>query len=138
MTTKTCTGCHETLPVDAFSRDARQKDGLFYRCKACEKRRLLEYRHRKYGTVDRLEAQEGRCAICQEPLGLADAQHDHDHRCCPARTWSASNCPRCFRGLLCKPCNLGLGQFRDDPGRLRAAAAYLEAHTPQGASAGSV
>ena len=127
MTTKACTGCHETLPLELFSRDARQKDGLFYRCKSCEQRRLVEYRHRKYGSHDRLEEQGGKCAICQAPLALADAHHDHDHQCCPARTWSASNCKKCFRGLLCRGCNIGLGHFEDRPERLRQAADYLEA-----------
>ena len=32
------------------------------------------------------------------------------------------------RALLCSPCNLGLGHFRDDPERLRSAISYLEFH----------
>jgi hypothetical protein len=51
------------------------------------------------------------CAICgsmQELVG------DHDH---------SSGRPR---GILCRKCNLALGNMEDSPERLRAAAAYLE------------
>ncbi|MGY1810474.1 endonuclease VII domain-containing protein [Blastococcus sp. SYSU D00669] len=60
-----------------------------------------------------LEAQGGLCAICE----LAPAAHvDHDHE------------TGAVRQLLCFNCNGGLGQFKDDPAVMRAAAAYVERH----------
>jgi endogenous inhibitor of DNA gyrase (YacG/DUF329 family) len=65
-----------------------------------------------------LERQDGKCAICSssEWIGKHNKPHvDHDH------------VTGKIRGLLCGRCNAGIGQFQDDPARLRAAAAYLEA-----------
>ena len=59
------------------------------------------------------DAQGGLCAICQ----TAPAVHvDHDHE------------TGAVRALLCFNCNGGLGQFRDDPALLQAAADYVERH----------
>ncbi|MFE2407116.1 endonuclease VII domain-containing protein [Kitasatospora sp. NPDC059408] len=58
-------------------------------------------------------AQEGRCAICNRPAELVV---DHCHR--------TGN----VRELLCGTCNSGLGHFKDDPIRMRAAATYIEKH----------
>lgn len=62
-----------------------------------------------------LEEQGGLCKICfrVDPAGRNLAV-DHDH---------ATNK---VRGLLCSSCNIGLGNFRDNPSLLRAAALYLE------------
>ncbi len=69
-------------------------------------------------------AQGGRCRICQSAITRTQAQTDHDHGCCPG---TANSCGECVRGLLCRPCNQGLGYFRDNPARLRAAAQYVTA-----------
>lgn len=61
-------------------------------------------------------AQEGRCAICNEPMLRPNVDHCH--------TGGQ------VRALLCSPCNTGLGSFRDDPERLAAAITYLRAHMP--------
>jgi len=72
---------------------------------------LAEYR-------ELLVKQEGRCAICgraaelfKKGLGV-----DHNHK------------TKRVRALLCPPCNTGIGLLQDDPGILRAAALYVEAH----------
>jgi hypothetical protein len=64
-----------------------------------------------------LDAQGGGCALCGvRPKRLASLHVDHDHE------------TGAVRGLLCIGCNQGLGQFRDDPELLRAAAEYVERH----------
>jgi hypothetical protein len=61
-----------------------------------------------------LEQQGGLCAICK----AAPANHvDHDHA------------TGVVRALLCFNCNGGLGQFKDNPGLLHAAAYYVAFHT---------
>lgn len=69
-----------------------------------------------------LEDQGGGCAICEATTD--DPKHhrsflDVDHT--GGRGKEAT-----VRGLLCSPCNLGIGKFYDDPDLLRKAAAYLE------------
>lgn len=61
------------------------------------------------------DSQGWRCAICGEvdPRGRA-LFVDHDHE------------TEEIRGLLCSGCNLGIGNFEDDPERLLMAAMYLK------------
>jgi hypothetical protein len=84
---------------------------------AKERRRTL----RKYG-IDQgtwnemIERQGDRCAICRtdKPGGRGELWHiDHDHE--TGR----------IRGLLCHSCNVGIGNFRDDPSLLIAAVKYI-------------
>jgi hypothetical protein len=68
-----------------------------------------------------LAAQDGVCAICQQPERYIDARTgeprrlavDHDHE------------TNRVRGLLCGRCNRSIGQFADDHERLMRASDYL-------------
>lgn len=62
-----------------------------------------------------LEAQDGRCAICQKKVLTDNGLHvDHDH------------ITDTVRGLLCGNCNRGIGCLKEDPIILASAIAYLE------------
>jgi hypothetical protein len=69
-----------------------------------------------------VEAQGGKCAICNSPEvtthkgRLRQLSVDHDHL--TGR----------IRALLCGACNTGLGSLQHDPTFLEAAIAYLDAH----------
>lgn len=66
--------------------------------------------------------QKNLCAICHKPETFVD------HRTGSIRRLAADHCHRTGkpRALLCLECNVGIGKFHDEPGRLRAAAEYVE------------
>jgi hypothetical protein len=74
-----------------------------------------------------LIAQTGRCYLCEEPMTEKVVHIDHDRSCCPDNR----SCGKCIRGLAHQKCNQGIGQFGDDPERLRLVAANLEHATIQ-------
>jgi len=142
--TKTCGKCLETKPLDEFHRNKNMKDGRVSRCKDCAKEASTQWRlenrdpeaqreymrrwhdmnrGRRYGLTPleylRLEeASGGVCAVCgQPPSGKRDRLVvDHDH------------VTNKVRGMVCHPCNSGIGLFQDDPERLRAAAQWVQTH----------
>lgn len=65
-----------------------------------------------------LKQQQGKCAICEDDDNGRALAVDHDHNTGKVR------------GLLCTNCNNGLGRFKDNPERLRAATLYLERAIP--------
>ena len=144
-TEKHCPRCANVKPIDQFGKRpngkpkgyCRECDAMYQRTHSSsddgrKQRRqarskwndnnhgyFIQYRYGITGKdYDRmLTEQGGGCAICgaSSPGGrdkVFAVDHCHD-----------SNV---VRGLLCPPCNRGLGQFADDPQRLRLAAAYLE------------
>lgn len=62
-----------------------------------------------------VDEQDGQCAICSEiPSGLLCVDHNHE-------TGEV-------RALLCRPCNLGIGNLKDSADRVEKALAYLRKH----------
>lgn len=105
--------------------EQRRRDGRL--SASSRKNRLKRYGLTQESFDELLASQGGGCAICGsvEPRTHHGRWHiDHDHACCVASN-DQPTCGNCVRGLLCGPCNTGLGQFADDPDRLDAAARYL-------------
>ncbi len=145
-----CRVCHVMLPLSEFHKQHTMKLGVRKICKKCNSDvaaewndanldRVLDNRLRRdFGiTLDdynvMLEAQNGLCAICGEPpritLGRESQRReerrqgrqrapqlvvDHDHETGK------------IRGLLCVPCNRGIGFLKDDTVTVRSALKYLE------------
>ena len=130
---KWCPRCRAELPKAAFGSNASSNDGLTAYCKPCHDtvaraNRLLRHGStrnfhlmRRYGiTAEQFDAmaaaQGGLCLLCR----VRPPKHvDHDHLTGKVR------------GLLCSGCTQGLGNFKDDAARLRAAADYVEQHSWQ-------
>jgi hypothetical protein len=127
---KWCPDCDSVKPMTQFPTARNNKSGRHTYCKPCHNARgraTLErvggartyHLKRRYGISAEeadamLQTQNGVCAICK----AAPAVHvDHDHA------------TGAVRALLCFNCNGGLGQFRDDPQLLHAAAYYVQFHT---------
>lgn len=78
---------------------------------------------RKYGvSLEELQTlrdtQQNKCAVCEDDLKDGfDVHVDHDHK------------TGAVRGILCRWCNTGLGQFRDSEDRLIKAVQYLQRNT---------
>jgi hypothetical protein len=136
---KTCTKCGEDKYINEYTKRSKSVDGLQHQCKKCTRLRLAAYRKdkpdvytstsrkcnlKKYGLTpesftDLAERQSYSCAICFKPLDLSRTGKgkfavDHNHA------------TGAVRGILCAPCNLGIGKLADSPTILRSAAHYLE------------
>lgn len=132
---KTCVRCSESKAFSEFDLHAGCRDGFRRECKACmakyQKTQRAEYRgeaSRRYSLKKNfgitpeqydqmLAEQDGKCAICKSDDPIRTASRffsiDHDHK------------TGAVRGLLCSPCNSGIGMLKDDPEILLSAINYL-------------
>lgn len=138
MQTKICTKCTLEKLLNEFSIDKRQKLGHRPECRECSrnsrKEKLFIYRetnkarlkeikrNSKIRTLYGLEKedfekmvllQDNKCAICSLSVEV-NLCIDHCH------------VTGKVRGLLCKNCNLAIGNFKDDVELLQKAIKYLE------------
>lgn len=143
----TCKVCGETKQVSEFRRKRLRKDGTTYyfpMCKVCERKQNLQrhydkyrdnqharksgYRYilkTKYGLSETdfsnmYEKQNGKCFICGDAIrnpfiSMSGKNQAVDH------CHETGN----VRGLLCKPCNTGLGMFQENETILLKAIDYL-------------
>lgn len=111
---KRCPGCYELRSLALYSRtQVRGLNGVASRCLPCSV--SSRYDISAQGYLDLLEAQNASCAVCSRKPELPCTLHvDHCHQTGKVR------------GLLCRPCNLGMGYFRDNTANLKSAVAYLE------------
>jgi len=126
-----CQGCG--IEFDSIRSQIERRSGGKFHSRDCwrayraanKQTRLAKLLRAEHGmTVAEYEAlltrQGGVCSICGRApaeVGRKRLVVDHDH--VTGRV----------RGLLCDPCNLGLGAFADDTGRLVSAVRYL-GHPP--------
>lgn len=102
--------------INAWARERRANDPAAERMRSW-KQAGVPCTEVKYQEL--FATQGGCCACCHTPLAVLRGKNlvvDHCHETSK------------IRGLLCHNCNLGLGNFKDDPNILRAAADYIEAH----------
>lgn len=122
MKLKKCGICKIEKPLNAFGNDGGA-NYLRYECKECasEQAKLIREIRKTAPKVKEHHI----CPICKrdEKAIIADTSNprgvwclDHDHA------------TRKFRDHLCHKCNIGLGNFADDPDRMIAAAQYLMYH----------
>lgn len=108
---KVCKICKKAKSFDCFSNDSGA-NYLRYECKQCaNNNRNIIKSIKKFAPKPRADH---RCPICLEDNKQWCLDHDHKH----------NN----FRGWLCHKCNLGLGNFDDDPDRIQRALKYIEKH----------
>jgi len=118
-THRECARCIVMHPLAQYNKHKGAFLGLHPYCKECTAERWLIS---KYGITmsdkkSMYEAQSCCCAICKVQKPLEALMVDHCH--------ATGN----IRGLLCDPCNMGLGFFEDKVCHIKHAVTYLESFT---------
>lgn len=122
-----CFTCKKIKELSFFNKDKGNKLGYSCQCKECA------YAHRKpiakwvmikhkYNITQeqyesKLKEQQNGCAICNKSLQEIDIRHVHVDHC---------HTTGITRGILCRDCNHGIGNFKDEIKLLEKAINYLK------------
>lgn len=132
---KECIKCGMFKDISGFYTNKTSKSGYHNACKKCRKEYAKKYQKKnmrkvrnraylsRYGiSIEEYETlyekQKGCCSICGTSNSTGKLKYaklfvDHCHNRDEVR------------GLLCKSCNIGLGEFKDDVSLLQKAIEYL-------------
>lgn len=128
---KTCYRCKQEKLETEFWKCAQKSDGLSTYCIPCNTKKNRQHNLKnprwksqkinaslksRHGITlehrnEMFKAQDGKCKICGNPMARPHVDHDHE--------------TGKIRGLLCYPCNVGIGFLQDSIPNLQAAIAYL-------------
>jgi len=111
-----CKECKKILPPVAFTTKTIKADGSYYLKKIC--RQCCTIMHEETVIVKKNappKPADGKCACCHIKRERLHCDHLHGSFK--------------FRGWLCKPCNVGLGELGDNLESVLQAAIYLESDT---------
>jgi len=111
--TRTCKQCGKNHPLSMYAVDNSRSGFVRTECKDCG-RDNSRARYTAQKTAPRLPS---KCDCCFVPFS-EDRKHVLDH----------CHITGSFRGWICAACNTGLGNFSDDPHRVRLGLFYLERH----------
>ena len=125
---KICYKCKVPKERSEFSIDNAREDGLYYCCKRCTSEQYAERARKNPGywkdralkarlgisLVEKnilIAEQGGKCAVCNEIMKRPHVDHCHT--------------TGKIRGILCGPCNQGIGLLKESPQVLLSAITYL-------------
>lgn len=120
-----CKKCGVLKPIEQFAKHNKVKTGYGVLCLICENERCRAKTYLKQFNIsvkqydELLLKQSGGCAIC----GVIASFLENGR----SKRLAVDHCHTTgqVRGLLCENCNRGLGLFKDEPERLKAAIVYL-------------
>lgn len=123
-----CDSCIPVAKEAARVRRLQTITNLYWKNPEIAKRKRLSLTLALRGlSIEWYDSQPKKCGICgTDDPGKKGWCIDHNHSCCGYGI--RKGCKKCIRGLLCSNCNIGLGQFKDNPDFLRKAIKWVEDH----------